>query len=116
MQIVHSIDKSGIWPRLPVIFGILYLAIRRHLHNEYNLLNVGRSPVGVRFNPVDHPFRTADGEFNDPFNEGAGSEGSFFGRNVLPVDQKDKVLKNQKVTVFLCWTIWVLSYHIYSNK
>lgn len=91
MQIVHSIDKSGIWPRLPVIFGILYLAIRRHLHNEYNLFNVGRSLVDVRFNPVDHPFRTADGEFNDPYNEGAGSEGSFFGRNVLPVDQKDKV-------------------------
>nr|POE80697.1 alpha-dioxygenase 1 [Quercus suber] len=99
MQIVHSIDKSGIWPRLPVIFGILYLAIRRHLHNEYNLFNVGTSRVGVRFNPVDHPFRTADGEFNDPFNEGAGSEGSFFGRNVLPVDQKDKLLKPDPVVV-----------------
>ncbi|KAM4132745.1 hypothetical protein ACJW30_01G275100 [Castanea mollissima] len=97
--IVHSIDKSGIWPRLPVIFGILYLAIRRHLHNEYNLFNVGRSPVGVRFNPVDHPFRTADGEFNDPFDEGAGSEGSFFGRNVLPVDQKDRLLKPDPVVV-----------------
>ncbi|XP_065618442.1 alpha-dioxygenase PIOX [Quercus suber] len=97
--IVHSIDKSGIWPRLPVIFGILYLAIRRHLHNEYNLFNVGTSRVGVRFNPVDHPFRTADGEFNDPFNEGAGSEGSFFGRNVLPVDQKDKLLKPDPVVV-----------------
>lgn len=90
-QIMHSIDKLGIWHRLPVFLGLFYLAIRRHLHQEYNLFNVGKTPVGVRFNPADFPFRTADGEFNDPFNEGAGSEGTFFGRNVLPVYQKDKV-------------------------
>lgn len=88
---MHSIDKMGIWHRLPVIFGLFYMALRRHLHHEYNLFNVGKAPLGVRFNAVDFPFRTADGEFNDPFNEGAGSEGTFFGRNVLPVDQKDKV-------------------------
>ena len=91
MQIVHSIDKLGIWHRLPVFLGLAYLGIRRHLHQEYNLINVGRSPVGVRFNPGDYPYRTADGEHNDPFNEGAGSEGTFFGRNLLPVDQKNKV-------------------------
>lgn len=91
MQIVHSIDKLGIWHRLPVFMGLIYLAIRRHLHEEYNLLNVGRTPVGVRFNPVDVPFRTADGEFNDPFNEVAGSEGTFFGRNIHPVNQQHKV-------------------------
>uniref|UniRef100_A0A2N9ELS2 Uncharacterized protein n=1 Tax=Fagus sylvatica TaxID=28930 RepID=A0A2N9ELS2_FAGSY len=89
--IVHSIDKLGIWSRLPVFLGLLYLAIRRHLHEEYNLFNVGRSPVGVRFNPQDFPFRTADGEFNDPFNEGTGSHGTFFGRNILPADQDDKI-------------------------
>ncbi|KAJ7974523.1 alpha-dioxygenase 1-like [Quillaja saponaria] len=33
----------------------------------------------------------ADGKFNDPFSEGAGRQGSFFGRNVLPVDKKDKI-------------------------
>jgi hypothetical protein len=27
----------------------------------------------------------------DPFNEGAGSQGTFFVRNVLPADQDDKV-------------------------
>ena len=47
--------------------------------------------MGVRFNPNDFPYRTADGTFNDPFNEGAGGEGTFFGRNMPPVDQKDKV-------------------------
>ncbi|XP_042975347.1 alpha-dioxygenase 1-like isoform X1 [Carya illinoinensis] len=90
--IVHYIDKLGIWHRLPVFLGLIYLAIRRRLHEEYNLFNVGRSPVGVRFNPMDYPYRTADGKYNDPFNEGAGSEGTFFGRNILPVDQKRKVL------------------------
>ena len=88
---MHSVDKLGIWHRLPVLLGLFYLAIRRHLHQEYNLLNVGKSPSGVRFNPEDHPYRTADGKYNDPFNEGAGSQGNFFGRNILPVAQKDKV-------------------------
>lgn len=91
MQIVHFVDKLRIWHRLPVFLGLLYLEIRRHLHQQYNLFNVGRTPSGVRFNAVDYPYRTADGKFNDPFNEGAGSENSFFGRNVLPVNQKDKV-------------------------
>ncbi|XWS44209.1 hypothetical protein CRYUN_Cryun15aG0024600 [Craigia yunnanensis] len=97
--IVHSIDKLGIWHRLPVLLGLLYLAIRRHLHQEYNLLNVGKSPSGVRFNPEDHPYRTADGKYNDPFNEGAGSQGSFFGRNILPVAQKDKLMKPDPMVV-----------------
>ena len=105
MQIVHSIDKLGIWPRLPVILGLFYLGIRRHLHQEYNLFNVGRSAVGVRFNPMDYPYRTADGKYNDPFNGDAGSGGTFFGRNVLPVDQKKKVLKKKqrKNNVILSW-------------
>lgn len=98
--IVHFIDKKGIWHRLPVFLGLIYLAIRRHLHQEYNLINVGGSrPAGVRFNPADFPFRTADGKFNDPFNEGAGGDGTFFGRNVLPVDQKNKLLKPDPMVV-----------------
>lgn len=87
------IDKLGIWHRLPVFLGLIYLATRRHLHNEYNLFNVGTTSVGVRFNPMDYPYRTADGEYNHPFNEGAGRQENFFGRNILPVDQKDKVAR-----------------------
>ncbi|KAK3016543.1 hypothetical protein RJ639_006590 [Escallonia herrerae] len=97
--IIHSIDKLGIWHRLPVFLGLIYLAIRRHLHEEYNLLNVGKTPVGVRFNPADFPFRTADGKFNDPFNEVAGSEGTFFGRNILPVEQKSELLRPDPMVV-----------------
>ncbi|KAI4346493.1 hypothetical protein L6164_007384 [Bauhinia variegata] len=96
---VHSVDKLGLWHRLPVFMGLFYLAIRRHLHQEYNLINVGRTPVGIRFNPVDFPFRTDDGKFNDPFNEGAGSQGTFFGRNMIPVDQKHKLLKPDPMVV-----------------
>ncbi|PON38657.1 hypothetical protein PanWU01x14_311130 [Parasponia andersonii] len=96
---IHFIDKLGIWHRLPVIFGLIYLAIRRHLHQEYSLINVGETPVGVRFNPVDYPYRKADGKYNDPFNEGVGGQGSFFGRNILPVEQKDKLLKPDPTVV-----------------
>ncbi|XP_049383060.1 alpha-dioxygenase PIOX [Solanum stenotomum] len=91
--IVHIIDKHNLWHRVPVFLGLVYLGLRRHLNQEYNLINVGRTPTGVRSNPVDFPYRTADGKYNDPFNEGAGSEFSFFGRNMMPVDQHDK-LKN----------------------
>ncbi|KAI3520790.1 hypothetical protein L1887_10242 [Cichorium endivia] len=98
--IIHSVDKIGIrWHRLPVFLGLIYLAIRRYLHDEYNLLNVGKTPVGIRFNPGDFPFRTADGKFNDPFNEVAGSEGTFFGRNMSPIDQNDKLLKPDPMVV-----------------
>ncbi|CAN4079273.1 unnamed protein product [Withania somnifera] len=88
---VHSVDKLNLWHRLPVFLGLLYLAVRRHLHQQFNLINVGRTPTGVRSNPADYPYRTANGKYNDPFNEGAGSQFSFFGRNMLPVDQHNKL-------------------------
>lgn len=91
MQIVHAVDTMVPWHKLPVFLGMAYLGLRRHLHQEYNLINVGQTPVGTRFNPADYPYRTADGKFNDPFNEGVGSQYSFIGRNCPPVDQKTKV-------------------------
>ncbi|KAF9626320.1 hypothetical protein IFM89_032169 [Coptis chinensis] len=97
--IMHSVDRLGIWHRLPVFLALFYLAIRRHLHQEYNLINFGSTPVGVRFNPVDYPYRTSDGKYNDPFNEVAGSQGSFFGRNILPVDQRAKLVKPDPMVV-----------------
>ncbi|KAK1440837.1 hypothetical protein QVD17_06669 [Tagetes erecta] len=98
--IIHGVDKLGIgWHRLPVFLGVIYLAIRRYIHDEYNLINVGNTPVGIRFNPGDFPYRTADGKFNDPFDDGAGGEGTFFGRNMAPVDQKHKLLKPDPMVV-----------------
>ncbi|XP_010551888.1 PREDICTED: alpha-dioxygenase 1 isoform X1 [Tarenaya hassleriana] len=97
--IVHTVDKMVAWHKLPVFLGLVYLGLRRHLHQEYNLINVGKSPVGIRFNPSDYPYRTADGKFNDPFNEGAGSQNSFFGRNGPAHDQKKKLLKPDPMVV-----------------
>ncbi|XP_048615415.1 alpha-dioxygenase 1 isoform X2 [Brassica napus] len=99
LLIVHAVDKMVPWHKLPVFLGLAYLGLRRHLHQEYNLINVGQTPVGTRFNPADYPYRTADGKFNDPFNEGVGSESSFIGRNCPPVDQKIKLLKPDPMVV-----------------
>ncbi|XP_038905967.1 alpha-dioxygenase 1-like isoform X3 [Benincasa hispida] len=81
--IIHSIDKLGVWHKLPVILGLLYLAARRHLHQRYNLFNVGKSPVG----------------YTDPFDDGAGAQGTFFGRNVHPVDQSKTLLTPDPMVV-----------------
>ncbi|MCE0481659.1 Alpha-dioxygenase 1 [Datura stramonium] len=81
--IVHFVDKKNLWHRLPVFFGLLYLGLRRHLHQKYNLINVGRTPTAVTSN------RTVDGKYND----------SFFGRNMLPVDQHDKLMKPDPMVV-----------------
>ncbi|KAJ7970143.1 alpha-dioxygenase 1 [Quillaja saponaria] len=97
--IVHYVDKLGIWHRLPVVFGLLYLAARRHLNQQYNLINVGVTPAGVRSNPIDFPYRTDDGTFNDPFNEATGSQGTFFGRNVPPFNHDDKRVKPDPMVV-----------------
>ncbi|ERM99534.1 hypothetical protein AMTR_s00088p00083140 [Amborella trichopoda] len=97
--IIHLVDKAGIWHRLPVLLGALYLVIRRHLHEEYNLLSVGKTPVGVRFNPADYPYRTANGNYNDPFAPESGSHDSFFGRNMPPQDQKAVLLKPDPIVV-----------------
>ncbi|KAJ0237310.1 Alpha-dioxygenase 1 [Hirschfeldia incana] len=99
LLIVHAVDKMVPWHKLPVFLGMAYLGLRRHLHQEYNLINVGQTPVGTRFNPADYPYRTADGKYNDPFNEGVGSQYSFIGRNCPPVDQKTKLLKPDPMVV-----------------
>ncbi|KAG9160522.1 hypothetical protein Leryth_019477 [Lithospermum erythrorhizon] len=98
-MIVYLIDKYVKWYRLPVFLGLIYLLMRQHLHQQYNLLNVGRTPTGVRYNPEDFPYRTADGKFNDPFNEGVGSQLTFFGKNILPIDQRNKLLKPDPMVV-----------------
>ncbi|CAN1725955.1 Alpha-dioxygenase PIOX [Linum perenne] len=69
--IVHSIDKKGVWHRLPVFMGLIYLELRRHLHQSYNLINVGKYGAS---------------------DENAGSSNTLFGRNVMPVDQEDKII------------------------
>lgn len=85
---VHSLDRLGLWHRLPVFLGLTYLQQRRTLHDKYNLLAVGESRT-IPFDPKDYAYRTEDGEFNDPDNSKAGSHNAFFGRNMLPQDPND---------------------------
>ncbi|PWA71596.1 heme peroxidase [Artemisia annua] len=98
--IIHSVDRSRIqWHRLPVFLGLMYLAARRHLHRHYSLLFVGKTPASVGFNPADFPYRTPDGKFNDPADEVAGSSESFFGRNMLPLVDKKKILATMLIQI-----------------
>ena len=76
---------------MPVPIGLLYLNTRRTLLEKYNLLAV-RSSHGALFDPKEFPYRTGDGKYNDPHNAKAGSQYTFFGRNMKPVDQQDEVL------------------------
>ncbi|KAJ9141525.1 hypothetical protein P3X46_032051 [Hevea brasiliensis] len=80
---IHFVDKLGVWHRLPVILGIIYLAIRRHLHQRYNLLHVG-GINGLKYDTKQFSYRTADGKCNHPTDDTIGSQGTFCGRNMPP--------------------------------
>uniref|UniRef100_A0A0C9RII9 TSA: Wollemia nobilis Ref_Wollemi_Transcript_16112_2113 transcribed RNA sequence n=1 Tax=Wollemia nobilis TaxID=56998 RepID=A0A0C9RII9_9CONI len=97
--IIHFVDRVYAWYKLPVFLGLFYLEIRRMLHQRYNLINVGQTPADIRYNPADYPYRTADGNYNDPFDSGAGSDLTFFGRNMMPSPQKDKLLRPDPMVV-----------------
>ncbi|KAM7267187.1 hypothetical protein ACFE04_009353 [Oxalis oulophora] len=78
--------RNGIQSSEPVdlnFIGAAYLAIRRLLHQRYNLLHVGESH-GHNFDTTKFPYRTADGKYNDPKDDITGSEGTFIGRNMPP--------------------------------
>ncbi|KAL8234669.1 hypothetical protein R6Q59_020769 [Mikania micrantha] len=80
---VHMVDKLGLWHRLPVLMGLGYLGLRRHLHHTYNLLHVG-TLTGTRYDVKQYPHRTPDGKCNHPTDDIIGSQGTFFGRNMPP--------------------------------
>ncbi|MFS7962140.1 putative hem peroxidase superfamily [Helianthus anomalus] len=83
VQIVHIVDKCGLWHRLPVLLGLAYLGLRRRLHQRYNLLHVGTN-TGKQYDVQQYPHRTADGKCNHPTDHIVGSQGTFFGRNMPP--------------------------------
>ncbi|CAN6178571.1 unnamed protein product [Urochloa humidicola] len=88
---IHAFDKRNLWHKMPVLIGLLYLNTRRTLLEKYDLLAV-RSSHGALFEPKEFPYRTGDGKYNDPHNAEAGSQYTFFGRNMKPVDQKDELM------------------------
>ncbi|CAA6669887.1 unnamed protein product [Spirodela intermedia] len=94
-QMMHVVDKLGLWHRLPVFLGLTYLTFRRIIYNRQNLLAVGKID-SVDPNPDAHPFRSDDGTFTDLSKPAAGSKMTFIGRNILPVDQQGKLHRTGK--------------------
>ncbi|ERN00012.1 alpha-dioxygenase 2 [Amborella trichopoda] len=91
--IIHVVDRLGAWHRLPVLLGLAYLGIRRHLHERYNQLHVCGSDSGAEaYESDEYWYRTADGKYNDPADGITGSQGTFFGRNMPPSPSTDKLL------------------------
>ncbi|XP_024022161.1 alpha-dioxygenase 2 [Morus notabilis] len=81
--VIHFLDKLELWYRLPVLLGAAYLGIRRHLHQRYNQLHVGKM-VGKEYDNGEIWYRTPDGKCNHPNDDLIGSQGTFFGRNMPP--------------------------------
>ncbi|PWA99407.1 alpha dioxygenase [Artemisia annua] len=91
--VVHMVDKLGLWHRLPVLIGLGYLALRRHLHQRYNLLHVETTMSGKKYDVHQYPHRTADGKCNHPTDDIVGSQGTIFGRNMHPSTTKYGLLE-----------------------
>ncbi|KAF2564326.1 hypothetical protein F2Q70_00016029 [Brassica cretica] len=89
--IVHLVDKLGLWHRFPVLLGVAYLGIRRHLHQRYNLIHVG-GINGQGYDTDEFSYRTADGKCNHPSDDSIGSQGTFIGRNMPPCTSQYGIL------------------------
>lgn len=77
------VDKLELWHRLPVLLGLAYLGIRRHLHQRYNLFHIG-GLNGHKYDTNHYVYRTSDGTCNHPDDDLVGSQGTLFGRNMPP--------------------------------
>ncbi|KAF8053163.1 hypothetical protein N665_1457s0007 [Sinapis alba] len=82
-KIVHLVDKLGLWHRFPVLLGVAYLGIRRHLHQRYNLVHVG-GLNGQGYDTDEFSYRTTDGKCNHPSDDSVGSQDTFIGWNMPP--------------------------------
>ncbi|CAN4088782.1 unnamed protein product [Withania somnifera] len=96
--VVHLVDKFDLWHRLPVLLGLAYLGLRRHLHQRYNLLNVGKVN-GRKYDTEEFSYRTADGTCNHPKDHLVGSQLTFFGRNMPQSTSGYGLLEPHPVTV-----------------
>ncbi|XP_059303411.1 alpha-dioxygenase 2-like [Lycium ferocissimum] len=96
--VVHLVDKFDLWHRLPVLLGAAYLGMRRHLHQRYNLLHVGKVN-GKKYDTQEFAYRTANGTCNHPVDHLVGSQGTFFGRNMPPSTSTYGLLEPHPVTV-----------------
>ncbi|KAJ1394222.1 heme peroxidase [Sesbania bispinosa] len=96
--VIHFVDKLGLWHRLPVLLGLAYLGIRRHLHYRYNLLHVG-GVNGHNYDTQHYAYRTPAGTCNHPTDNLIGSQGTFLGRNMPPTTLDYGVLEPHPAVV-----------------
>lgn len=95
---MHIFDRVWKWYNAPVIVGLVYLEVRRTLHQKYNLIAVGHAKS---YNPVPTPHRAEVLKFckHGSQTENGSSDpnisftygDSFFGRNLGPQPQKHQV-------------------------
>ncbi|KAG0629667.1 hypothetical protein M758_1G120800 [Ceratodon purpureus] len=96
--VMHISDRIGKWYNAPVIVGLVYLEIRRTLHQKYNLIAVGnaksyQAPAPQRNDVLsfcEHGSQQRNGSAEPSTSYSDGE--SFFGRNMAPQPQKDKLL------------------------
>ena len=100
-QVVHLSDRLWKWYNAPVVLGLVYLELRRTLHQKYNLIAVGTSKQDLQYQ-VPAPLRD---ETIKLFTDSGGAKDDeqsallhndqpdhgFFGRNAEPRHQKSQV-------------------------
>lgn len=93
-QYMHFFDRYWGWYNAPVFVGLIYLEFRRTLHQKYNLIAVGNARVQSRSSPIQQldALRCVSGKFNSSTAGGPSEADTFFGRNIMPQVQTDKVL------------------------
>lgn len=92
-QYMHFFDRYWGWYNAPVFVGLIYLEFRRTLHQKYNLIAVGNARVQSRSSPIQQldALRCVSGKFNSSTAGGPSEADTFFGRNIMPQVQTDKV-------------------------
>ena len=84
-QVVHLFDRFWGWYNAPVVLGLIYLALRRRLHEKYNLVPVGNAQQNKET-------AAALGASNGALDQANNYPGhGFFGRNMLPHPDKNQV-------------------------
>jgi len=118
-QYMHFFDRYWGWYNAPVFVGLIYLEFRRTLHQEYNLIAVGNARVKSRSSPIQQldALRCVSGKYNSSTAGGPSESDTFFGRNVMPQVQTDKVLYRttsnnpQAHNVYIYLQVWRSQHH-----
>lgn len=94
--VVHLSDRFWKWYNVPVVLGLVYLELRRTLHQKYNLIAVGYAKRNEEYELPAAPLR-ADGVHllsggDSSLLHNDNPTHGFFGRNAPPEPQKSQQL------------------------